>query len=174
MKNLHPGAKWLKRIEFYKILPLVSIIIPILFKEIITPKSITNQFTFLLSLILSLTLMGILIIEVYTRLEYKRYLYEISENEIKIEYGVIFKTYKSIPYVRIQNLKIKRGIIARMLGFSTLLIETAGYSAGYNRKRNRLPKSEGILPAIQEKQAEEIRKEIMRKIKSKDTNNQGI
>ncbi|RMD45597.1 hypothetical protein D6829_02010 [Candidatus Pacearchaeota archaeon] len=106
---------------------------------------------------------------------YNRYLYEITDNGVKIEKGIIWKKYTSIPYERVQNVEIKRGIIARMFGFSTVEIETAGQSGrGISDwfGRNREYQSEGHLAAIGVNDAEKIREFIMEKIKQ--TGNSGM
>ena len=45
---------------------------------------------------------------------------------MKLEKGVIYKVYTNIPYERIQNIDIYRGIIARLCGFSAVSVQTAG------------------------------------------------
>jgi membrane protein YdbS with pleckstrin-like domain len=112
-------------------------------------------------------------------MEYNRYLYKIDKDFIKLEKGIIWKKYTSIPYEKVQNINIKRGIIARMCGFSTVDIETAGqsgygghyngwsYSVGnFKQGNNKGYQSEGYLPAIDLNEAEEIRKFIMKRVKN--------
>jgi putative membrane protein len=95
---------------------------------------------------------------------YKRWFYEFGINSLKIESGIITKRYSNIPYGRIQNVDVFRGIIARMLGFSSVSIQTAGYSMmGKHGKIN----AEGSLPAVSVEEAEKIRELLMRKISSK-------
>ena len=87
--------------------------------------------------------------EIWITLSYNRWLYELTTTELKIERGVISKVYKSLPYTRIQNVDIHRGILDRILGTSTIMIHTAGYGMGM---------AEGYLPGLDTKRAEEIRK----------------
>jgi membrane protein YdbS with pleckstrin-like domain len=94
--------------------------------------------------------------EIYVQLAYANWKYEFTEEGLKKERGIIFKKYSSVPYVRIQNVDIHRGIFARAFGFSTLMLHTAGYSG--------VPNAEGNLPAVETHRAEEIRKLIMHKI----------
>ena len=104
-------------------------------------------------------------------MSYNRYLYEVNNDSVKIERGIIWKKYTSIPYAKVQNIDIKRGVIARMFGFSTVDIETAGQSGhmgSYSfmfRRRNQRYQSEGHLPAIDPNGAENIRVFVMKKIK---------
>ncbi|MBS3099553.1 PH domain-containing protein [Candidatus Pacearchaeota archaeon] len=123
----------------------------------------------------------IIVGEIYARMSYSRYLYEITHDAVKLEHGIIWKKYTSIPYERVQNVDIKRGIIARMFGFSTVEIETAGqsgmgahYGFRFGRRGNRQYKSEGHLPAIDVDGAEKIREFVMKKIKHVHKDSSGL
>ncbi|MDP3987240.1 MAG: PH domain-containing protein [Nanoarchaeota archaeon] len=98
----------------------------------------------------------IIVGEIYARMAYNRWFYEFNEDGLKIERGIIWKRYSNVPYERIQNVDVHRGILARMLGFSSVMIQTAGYSAR--------AVSEGNIPAISVDGAEKIRAFIMKKI----------
>src|SRR3989344_5717005 len=76
---------------------------------------------------------------VWAKLTYKFYKYELRDNGFRKESGVISKRYVTIPYDRIQNVDIYRGIIARLLGLSDLHIQTAGTSAPVAIGEGRLP-----------------------------------
>ena len=89
-------------------------------------------------------------------MSYNRWFYEFNDDCLKLERGIIWKRYSNVPYERIQNVDIHRGIIARMFGFSSLMIQTAGYSAKAN--------AEGYIPAVEISQAEQIRTFVMKKI----------
>lgn len=99
--------------------------------------------------------------EIWVRMAYNRWFYEFTDSNLRQERGVIWKTYSNVPYDRIQNIDIRRGIIARILGFSSVHIQTAGYSvspngAGYG--------AEGYIPAVEIKEAENIRDFIIKKV----------
>jgi membrane protein YdbS with pleckstrin-like domain len=98
----------------------------------------------------------VVVSEIFARMSYNRWFYDFTGEGLRIERGIIWKRYSNIPYERIQNVDIHRGIIARMLGFSSLMIQTAGYSA---RAR-----AEGNLPALDVVKAEDLRKFVMNKI----------
>lgn len=94
------------------------------------------------------------------KLTYHFYKYDLTENEYKAERGIIWKRYISIPYERIQNVDIHRGILDRLFGLSDLQIHTAGYgAAGGMSKRG----SEGRLPGIGRKEAELVREELVKR-----------
>lgn len=159
MEKLHPGVKILFRLGIY----FSFIFLFILFGFAFIGVAIAFGG---LGLILPIFLLYLIIVaglgEIYARLSYKYWKYEFTNSELKIEKGIIWKVYKSIPYARIQNVEIHRGIIARLLGFSTLSIQTAGYS-GYSRN-GRGAAAEGSIPAVSVVRAEEIRSFLMKKI----------
>jgi len=114
--------------------------------------------------------LGCLIVMLCVQMSYNRWFYEFTDGGLRLERGIIWKKYTSIPYERVQNVDIKRGIIARMFGFSTVEIETAGQSGwggGYSRygRGNRRYQSEGHLPAIDINGAEKIREFVMKKVR---------
>jgi uncharacterized membrane protein YdbT with pleckstrin-like domain len=102
----------------------------------------------------------ILIGEIYSKLAYKNWKYELTSNELKLERGIIWKKYSTIPFERVQNIDIKRGILARIIGFSTLNIQTAGYH--YTGNSGAI--SEGYIPAVSVEEAEKIRDFLVKKI----------
>jgi len=170
MKNkLHKGARWLFRFRAYFSLIifigviggfLTQLLIGIFLKEF----NISSLLIYLIALILIIIIWG----EIYARMAYNRWLYEIREHDIHLERGIIWKRYSNIPYERIQNVDIHRGILARMLGFSTLMIQTAGYSMS---PRGRGMHAEGRFPALGIETAERIREYILKRIHGR---NQGL
>lgn len=105
----------------------------------------------------------------WAKLTYNVYKFELTEEVFKKEHGVIWKRYVSIPYERIQNIDIHRGIFARILGLSDLMIQTAGYTGvfggggllgGLGRRE-----PEGRLPGLSKEKAEAIREELIRRAK---------
>ena len=180
MNQLHPGAKWIFRLRAYYPLIAIGIFITfwifpilILFLGVVIGLTLAVIFYILFVLIVA---------EIYARMSYNRWLYEIANEEIKIERGIIWKKYTSIPYERVQNVDIHRGIVARIVGFSTVEIETAGQSGfggrGYGFRfgmgKHRQYRSEGHLPAIDINNAEKIREFVMKKIKQVHKNEQGL
>lgn len=109
---------------------------------------------------------------VWARLTYKYYRYELVEDGFRKESGVIFKRYVTIPYDRIQNVDIYRGIIARFLGLSDLQIQTAGFSAVMTRYGATGVGAEGRLPGLSVGVAEQLRDELVRR--ARQSKNQGL
>lgn len=83
----------------------------------------------------------------------KNYSYQLDERMIKIESGIIRKQMISIPYSRIQDISIRRGPLARLLGLSKLEIQTAG--GGFESN------AEGEIPGLDHKTAEELREKLV-------------
>lgn len=94
---------------------------------------------------------------IQAQLAYRNYRYELGETGLKKESGVIWKKYTTIPYSRIQDVTIQRGPFERILGLSSLYVETAG--------------TEGTdLNGVSPQEAEDIREVLISKSqKAKNT-----
>ena len=149
MKQLHPRAVWL----FFFNAITVWIVFAVAFG---------SYDAFLLKWarlsILFFSLLAVMVFYfIWAKLTYHYYRYELTENVFKKEHGIIWKKYVSIPYDRIQNIDIHRGLIARLLGLSDLQIQTAGgITAGSYGAF-----SEGRLPGLSHEEAERIRDELI-------------
>ncbi|MGY4884698.1 MAG: PH domain-containing protein [Nanobdellota archaeon] len=158
MERLHPGVKWKFRFESY----FGMIVLYIFFIISLISNSVIQNTSNILLISLGFALIYIIVAEIFIHLSYVNWGYEFTQDSLKIEKGIIIKKYKSIPYERIQNVDITRGVIARIIGFSTIDIQTAGYSS-YNIHNGRML-SEGHLPAISKEGAERIREFLVSKI----------
>ncbi len=156
MKQLHLGAKWQFRIGGYFGFGFVVLFFGIWLG--FTSLLIFPSVSLFLTLIIIYLILVIILTEIYTQMSYTRWFYEFAKDELKIERGIIWKRYSNVPYQRIQNVDIQRGIIARFLGFSTVIVQTAGYSAPARYQ------AEGYIPAVDMKEAENIRSFLMKKI----------
>lgn len=65
----------------------------------------------------------LLVIPYYNSLKY-----EIHEDEVIVNAGIITKTVKHVPFRTITNLTVRRGILDRLLGIGSLQVQTAGAS----------------------------------------------
>ena len=106
-----------------------------------------------------LIIIWILVSYGWAKLYYNSYKFELADEAFKRERGVIWKKYTSIPYERIQNIDIYRGLLDRILGLSDLEIQTAGYSA------SGAMRPEGRLIALSKERAEEIQEELLKRAK---------
>jgi uncharacterized membrane protein YdbT with pleckstrin-like domain len=159
MTNLHKNAFWifflqaaLPTTSFLAMFEIAYLNSPDLYHENALWINQTSIFTVFFAALLFLIF--------YAKLKYKFFLYNITSKDIRKESGIIIKNYTSIPFNKIQNVNIKRGILERIFGLSTLQIETAGLSGGtnYYGKPN---KSEGEIPCLDKKEAEKIREKLI-------------
>lgn len=174
MNKLHPGVKWSFR--FSGLVGLIPFVILVIYLFNIarvaifavsrangdTSASFVSGFLWMIPVAL---IIGLIFIEIYARLAYSNWAYEFSDNNLKIERGIIWKRYSNVPYDRVQNVDIQRGIFARMLGFSTVDIQTAGAAYG----GRGASKSEGHIPGVSVSDAENIRDFVMKKISKKSS-----
>jgi membrane protein YdbS with pleckstrin-like domain len=59
-------------------------------------------------------------------LRYRVWIYQVREDSLYLERGVLVNRRTHVPYVRIQHLDTSRGPLERWLGLSTLVVYTAG------------------------------------------------
>jgi putative membrane protein len=166
-KQLHPGVKWSFRLGGF----FIFLFFVFFFGMFLIPLSLeagsgSLDFSSLIWIFVFIVLVLLIWIEVYTQMAYNRWFYEFTGDQLRVEKGIVWKKYSNIPYQRVQNVDITRGIIARICGFSSVNIQTAGYSVPMN---NRGGHSEGYIPAVDLKEAEKIREFLMKKINKKNS-----
>jgi putative membrane protein len=98
--------------------------------------------------LLFVVLIGLSVLIAY--IYYKRFLWEITEADIHIYSGIIFKKQVHIPFQRVQSIDFNAPIVERILGLVKLKIETAGGAS--NRGV--------IIPALKLNEAEVLRAEV--------------
>ncbi len=165
---LHPGGRWHFRVRgyiftcilgffggMYTVFPILGVLGGI--GGAAFGSSSGPLLAFLFFILIGLPLFVLIASEVFARMSYNRFFYEFRTHEVRIERGIIWKRYSNVSYDRIQNVDIRRGIIARMFKFSSLAIQTAGSSAG---------RVEGYLPAVGVGEAEQLRDFLLKKARS--------
>jgi len=169
MKQLDPKAVWLFFISF-----VLQSIIPIIFLTFWIGAFVSglNESTGS-EVELSVTssnwiwIVGpaffIILCFIWAKLTYHYYRYELLDSGFRKESGVIYKKYVTIPYDRIQNVDINRGILARIFGLSDLNIQTAGASATISRYGAMGGGAEGRLPGVSKEVAEQLRDELIQR-----------
>lgn len=75
---------------------------------------------------LVLSLIVIIVCNIWVSLYWKNYSFEFLNERVVIKRGVISKRKVSIPYERIQNVNIVKGVFERIFNVSNIQIETAG------------------------------------------------
>ena len=162
MEKLDPKAVWIFFFQFLS----VGLILALIFGWLFGILAEVVKFGIGWWIIILLVIIWLFGSYGWAKLYYNLYQFELTEDAFKKEHGVIWKRYVSIPYERIQNIDIHRGILCRILGLSDLMIQTAGYSGISYGKYGTLGRDpEGRLPALSKERAEEIREELIRRTK---------
>ncbi len=167
MQQLNPNAIWL---FFYNTVMRWLIMLIIIAFSTVLPLAMMiagNSGSISPSVFLFIIVVPLFLVLSYlwAKLTYKYYLYELRDDGFRKEHGVIWKKYTTIPYERIQNVDIYRGLLARMLGLSDLHIQTAGASATFSRYGASGAGSEGRLPGLSPEVAEKLRDELILRAK---------
>ena len=172
MNRLHPKSVWLFFFGGLFQLVIFMIFFSIWFFSFLTGFLGILRFGGYLVVLLIILMSFVLLLYVWARLSYKFYRYELTDDGFKKELGVIYKKYVTIPYERIQNVDIYRGILARILGLSDLNIQTAGASAQVTKYGVFGAGAEGRLPGLLHEDAEKLRDELIKR--AKHSSNQGL
>jgi len=97
-------------------------------------------------------LYGLLFALVWPSLEYRFFRYEVREDDIIVQQGVLFRKLSSIPHHRIQHVDTHQGPVERLLGLASLKLYTAaGVSA------------DGMIPGLSEETAQSLRDELSKR-----------
>lgn len=83
-------------------------------------------------------------------IQYSTFRYEVSNDGIKTESGLISKSFKTIPFSKVQDVRTTQGITERMLGLCTLWLDTAGTG-----------RIEGVISGITLEEGESIKNKII-------------
>ena len=63
---------------------------------------------------------------VYALLRYRAWGYEIRDDSLYLQRGVLTKVYTVVPYVRVQHVDSARGPLERLTGLASTIVYTAG------------------------------------------------
>lgn len=166
MKQLHPRSIWLFFFTGLFQLVFFMVFLSIWFVSLLSGLRGVGGLGIYISVFMVILLILILLLYIWARLSYRYYRYELTDDGFKKELGVIYKKYVTIPYERIQNVDIYRGILARILGLSDLNIQTAGASAQVTRHGVFGAGAEGRLPGLLHEDAEKLRDELIKRAKN--------
>ncbi len=163
MKHLDPKALWLFFIRLAFRWTLFLVVVRFWILADVAVVALEQGYSIPLNLFWPMLIIVLALCWIWAKLSYGYFLYELTENGFRKESGVIYKRYVTIPYERIQNVDIYRGILARILGLSDLHIQTAGASALVTRRGTSGMHAEGRLPALSRAEAEQLRDELIRR-----------
>jgi len=165
MKQLDPKAVWL--FFFSSVFRLVysALLLTVIFNAFLDDVLGTSPSYFSLNGFWVVLLVFCILLWFVSKLTFKFYKYELRDDGFRKEHGIIWKRYVTIPYDRIQNVDIYRGVFARLLGLSDLQIQTAGgvMAASYGGF------SEGRLVGVSKEVAEQLRDELIQRAQRSKT-----
>jgi uncharacterized membrane protein YdbT with pleckstrin-like domain len=174
MKRLDPKAVWLFFISFVLKSFFIVLFFPV-WAFLILGDIAGNKEVYIFDFLVwywVIVPVFIVICYAWARLSNYYYRYELAESGFRKESGVIYKRYVTVPYDRIQNVDIHRGIWARILGLSDLQVQTAGASASVSRYGAMGLSAEGRLPGLSKEVAEQLRDELVER--ARHSRNQGL
>lgn len=85
-------------------------------------------------------------------LQHRHFRYTLREADLLVEQGVLFRSWTSVPYNRIQHVDTRQGPLERLLGLSRLLVFTASG-----------PVADGSIPGLDEAKATTLRDLLSRR-----------
>ncbi|MDN7025530.1 PH domain-containing protein [Methanoculleus sp. FWC-SCC1] len=134
----------------YMYISLFLIVAIVILPFVVLPAALSESLDAIL--IVAVPLAAVLVfVAAWIPLYYRSVLYELTPTEISWRRGVWFRQTGIVPYNRITNVDISQGPLMRYLGFSSLRVQTAGYSAQARAEIN--------LSGIED--AEALREKIM-------------
>jgi membrane protein YdbS with pleckstrin-like domain len=89
---------------------------------------------FLVEFALAFVVAGILIVALlgvgYIVFKYRAWRFEIRDDDLYLERGVVTRVTTVVPFVRVQHVDTQRGPIERLLGLGSVVVYTAGSRGG--------------------------------------------
>lgn len=80
--------------------------------------------------VIGLYLLGTVLSAIYAVTNYYGFSLFRGQDELRFERGLLQRYSGTIPLAKVQSVTISRNVLERMLGYASLLVETAGFSPG--------------------------------------------
>ncbi|WP_417729696.1 PH domain-containing protein [Roseovarius sp.] len=77
-------------------------------------------------LLIPLALLAALMVLVLPRRIYRRWGYDMGDEQLRVLRGYLWRTDTIVPFNRIQHIDVAQGPLQRLFGLSTLIVHTAG------------------------------------------------
>lgn len=104
------------------------------------------SFAYFIGAIMITILLSYLFIFLFPKLRYRRWRYEIFEQEIYIQHGIFIRTRTLIPMIRVQHVDTEQGPIMKRFQVASVSISTAATTH--------------MIPALSEGDASDLRDRI--------------
>lgn len=107
-----------------------------------------------LGVLFAATILGVqgLLALFWPALSYERFRYALREPDLLVTRGVLFRSWTSVPYERIQFVDTRQGPLERLFGLSRVLVYTAS-GAG----------ADAVIPGLAEETATNLRDRLSRR-----------
>lgn len=80
---------------------------------------------------------------IFPKLRWRRWRYEVREDEIELEEGIFIRTRSLVPMIRVQHVDTVQGPLLRKFNLASIVVHTAATAHA--------------IPALEEAEAEELR-----------------
>jgi len=74
--------------------------------------------------------LALLLIPAYYHLKRNMIRYTVTDSKLEIDYGLIARTTRNIPLVKIQDVTVSASILQRLLGFGDVVVDNASEIGG--------------------------------------------
>ncbi len=92
---------------------------------------------------------ALVLLGIHSILRYRVWGFEIRQDELYLQRGVITRVRTVVPYVRIQHVDSRRGPLERLIGLATTVVYTAG-SRG----------ADVVIPGLTPERSEQLQEEL--------------
>lgn len=125
--------------------------------SVLIPLLIAGAFFYPI-IFLPILCLSLLFMVIVAELTYKNYTYQVTDDGLQVNMGVIFKKQVSIPFGQIENVNIEQSAIDRILKIARINIETAGSTSGSVKETvgNYSSRSEAFIPGVDMSSAKKI------------------
>ena len=125
MNKLSPQVKGIWAIN--SVLSTVIFLVLVVVAEIFLKSAIRENLGFPFGVLTIVVLIaGIIYSMAFPILNYKYWAFDVRDDELYIERGILTRVKTTAPYRRIQHLDVSQSIFERMMGLATLVVYTAG------------------------------------------------
>lgn len=135
-------------IKVWKIHALLTTLIPLVISIALLVLGYIFSFSYLFAIILLILTIVEFIVSLYLvpSIRWRRWRYEIFDQEIYIQHGILIVKRTLVPMTRVQHVDTKQGPILKRFNLATLTISTAA--------------TNHEIPALLEDEAERLRDQI--------------
>ncbi|MFP8956228.1 PH domain-containing protein [Natrialbaceae archaeon A-CW3] len=117
MESLHPRIRVLWIAQWILTAILIGIVIAAVDQWIVTVPTVAALAVVVLAVVLGV---------IYAILLYGRWHFELQDDALYLERGVVTFVETAVPFVRVQHVDTQFGPIERALGLSSVVVYTAG------------------------------------------------